>query len=152
MATAPGGAPRNTEITDAGVGPLVSYNQGGPPGALRIPCDVGDLWGTGTGVNNSRNSLFRSLATNWTSMSLALSFAPAMNFQQVHLALYQDDDNYVQAGFAYNTQLNGSGGLVTTLIWEAAGVPNHSSSFFRVFGPTPGMSERRKRSISSRSS
>jgi hypothetical protein len=118
----PGGAGRNTEITDTSVGPLISYDQVGHPGVLRIPCDVGDLW---AGTNNSRNSLFRTLATNWTSMSLALSFAPTMNYQQVHLALYQDDDNYVQAGFAYNTAINGANGLATTLIWEYGGVPNH---------------------------
>ena len=46
--------------------------------------------------------MFRSLPTNWYRIELALAFSPNTNYQQVHLTLYQDDDNYVQAGFAYN--------------------------------------------------
>ena len=93
------GAPRKTEVTDAGQGALIDYNQTNHSGVLRIPCDLGDLWGAN---NNTRNTLFRSLPTNWYRIELALAFSPNTNYQQVHLTLYQDDDNYVQAGFAYN--------------------------------------------------
>jgi len=47
-----------------------------PPGTLRIPCDIGDLYATGPYANNTRNSLFRSLPTNWVSTQLRLTFAP----------------------------------------------------------------------------
>jgi hypothetical protein len=124
-ATSPGGAPRNTEITNAANGALVSYDQVGHPGVLRIPCDVGDLWGTGLGVNNTRNSIFRSLAANWVRVRLAITFQPTFNYQQMHLALYQDDDNYVQVGYAYNGGTNSLGGTAATLIWEYGGYPQH---------------------------
>ena len=116
LATSPGGAVRNTEVTS---GAVVSYDQAAHPNVLRIPCDVGDLWG---GLNSSRNSIFRNLPATWTTMQLALSLNPTLDYQQVHLALYQDDDNFVQAGLAQNSAL---GGEVTTLIWEYAGVPLH---------------------------
>jgi len=126
FATWPDGTSRDTEITNTADGALVSYDQNAHPGMLRIPCDVGDLWGS---LNSSRNSLFRGLPTNWVSMQLALALAPTIDFQQVHLAVYQDDDNFVQAGFAYNS---GLGGLVTTLIWEFDGTPNH---YFQALNP-----------------
>lgn len=44
MATNPDGTPRNTEITNAAAGALVSYDQASHPGSLRVPCDLGDLW------------------------------------------------------------------------------------------------------------
>jgi hypothetical protein len=116
IATYPSGAPRDTEVTS---GAVVSYDQSAHPGVLRIPCDVGDLWGS---VNTSRNSLFRNLSSNWTTVQLALSFAPTVDYQQVHLAVYQDDDNYIQGGLAHNNAL---GGEVTTLIWEHKGQPSH---------------------------
>jgi hypothetical protein len=122
LATSPGGAVRNTETTS---GLVVSYDQVGHPGVLRIPCDIGDLWASGANANNSRNSIFRSLPSNWTTMQVAVAFAPAANYQQVHLALYQDDDNYVQAGLAWNSDLNPNNGQVITLIWEYGGYPNH---------------------------
>jgi regulation of enolase protein 1 (concanavalin A-like superfamily) len=87
--TAAGGI-RNTEQT---TGAVVSYDQVAHPGVLRIPCDVGDLW---AGLNNTRNTLFRDLPSNWTSIRLKLSFAPTQNYQQAGLVAYQDDDNYVQ--------------------------------------------------------
>jgi hypothetical protein len=120
LATSPGGAVRNTETTS---GLVVSYDQVAHPNVLRIPCDVGDLWSTGPiGYNNTRNSIFRNLPSNWMTMQLALDFYPTADTLQVHLALYQDDDNYVQAGLAYNSSL---GGEVTTLIWEYAGADAH---------------------------
>jgi regulation of enolase protein 1 (concanavalin A-like superfamily) len=119
LATNPDGTPRNTEITNASIGAVVSYDQTAHPGTLQIPCDVGDLWG---GLNSSRNSLFRSVPTNWVSLQLAVSFATSINFQQMHLSLYQDDDNFIQAGLAHN---DGLGGEVTTLVWEVGATPNH---------------------------
>ncbi len=96
VATSPGGIPRNTEVTN---GAVVSYDQDAHAGCVQIPCDIGDLFGA---LNNSRNSLFRLLASNWISLRLQLSFAPVTNFQQVNLALYQDDDNYLETSLVYN--------------------------------------------------
>ena len=119
LATTSGGAVRNTEVTS---GAVVSYDQSAHPNVLRIPCDIGDLWEE---VNTSRNSIFRNLPPSWTTMQLALAFYPTLNTQQVHLALYQDDDNYVQAGFAHNSDLDPQFGQVATLIWENAGQVDH---------------------------
>ena len=116
------GANRNTEITNPAVGGVVSYDQTAHPGVLRIPCDLGDLWGTGPDTDNTRNSLFRNLATNWVSAKLWLSFAPVSDVQQAHLCLYQDDDNYLDVGTAYNT---GLGGEAATYVLEVNGNPNH---------------------------
>ena len=109
IATLPGGAQRNTEVT---TGNVVSYDQTVHPGVLRIPCDQGDLWGS---LNNTRNSLFRSLSTNWTSLRLQVTFSPTANGQQAQLAVYQDDDNYVEVGHAFN------GGELVALTREDGG-------------------------------
>jgi regulation of enolase protein 1 (concanavalin A-like superfamily) len=119
LATNPDGTARDTEITDPAMGAMVSYDQTAHPGVLQVPCDEGDLWGS---LNNSRNSLFRSVPTNWVSLQLALGFAPTLDYEQVHLALYQDDDNFIQAGIAHN---DGLGGEIVTLVWETAGTPDH---------------------------
>lgn len=93
------GQTRNTETTAGTIPPDVSYDQGLHPGVLRVPVGGGDLWET---YNSSQNTLIRQLATNWTSVRLALSFAPTQNTEQVNLLVYQDDDNYVSVGRAYN--------------------------------------------------
>ena len=102
--------PRSTENNSpAGT---VDYSH---PGVVRIPCDVGDLWGLG---GNTRNSLFRTLPTNWLSARLAVNFAPVNSeVQQAHLCLYQNDDNYVQVGVAYHI----SGGEFFSMDREVAG-------------------------------
>ena len=102
IAKTPSGVMRNTERT---TGAVVSYDQAAHPGTLRIPVDSGDMWGS---QNNTRNSLFRSLSSNWTSIKLKLSFAPTQNYQQAGLLAYQDDDNYVQV-----TRIYGGGNKVT---------------------------------------
>jgi regulation of enolase protein 1 (concanavalin A-like superfamily) len=91
LAVTPTGNVRNTEqITGA----VVSYDQATHPGILRVPADFGDLFG---GDNSSRNTLFRDLPPDWTSIRLKLAgFAPTENYQQAGLLAYQDDDNYVQ--------------------------------------------------------
>ncbi len=91
------GLTRNTEATN---GSVVSYAQAVHPGMVRIPVDTGDLWST---ANNTRNSLFRDLSPDWTSLRLQLSFAPTQAYEQAHLAVYQNDDNYVEAGLGYNS-------------------------------------------------
>jgi hypothetical protein len=118
--TASGGI-RDTEQTN---GAVVSYDQGAPPGVLRIPADLGDLWAAG---NNSRNSLFRNLPTNWLSLRLKFSFAPTRNYQHAGLALYQDDDNYLEVDRSYAngnmvscSQEVGAAGSVVNLISETA--------------------------------
>ncbi len=85
------GGSRNTEQTS---GAVVSYDQVTHPGVIRIPTDAGDLWAW---LNNTRNSLFRSLPSGWTSIRLKLrSFAPTQDYQQAGLVVYQNDNNYVQ--------------------------------------------------------
>ena len=96
LARTAAGATRNTEQT---TGAVANYDQAAHPGVLRIPTDVGDLWGT---ANNSRNSLFRNLPANWTSLRLKFSFAPTQDYQQVGLVAYQDDNTYVQVTRIYN--------------------------------------------------
>ncbi len=99
IARSANGGLRDTEITDTNVGAVVSYDQNLHPGVIRIPADVGDFWG---GFNNSRNSLFRNLPTNWVSVRLKHSFAPTQNTQQINLLAYQDDDNYVAVSHSFN--------------------------------------------------
>jgi hypothetical protein len=111
------GAARNTEITNSGNGPVISYNQAMHPGVIRVPLDGGDLW---SNLNNSHNSLFRNLPTNWTSLQLALSFTPTWPYQQVNLALYQDDDNYVELGVTHQHAV--------VLVQEVNGAPTSLSS------------------------
>ena len=96
IATNAGGA-RNTELTNPAL-QAVSYDQTAHPGTLRIPCTMGDMLGA---ANNTTNSLFRNLSSNWVSMRLSLAFAPVANYQQAALMLYQDDDNYVEVEFGY---------------------------------------------------
>src|ERR1017187_3445256 len=118
------GGAQNTEITDTNIGAAVSYHKTNSSLGVvtRIPCDVGYMWGSpitftnGTVprlnpdplANQTRNSLFRSLPTNWVSMRLALSFAPTGNYHDVRFQLYQDDDNYVEEQYTYNSFLASS--------------------------------------------
>ncbi len=111
LARTAAGATRNTEQT---TGAVANYDQAAHPGVLRIPTDVGDLWGT---ANNSRNSLFRNLPANWTSLRLKFSFAPTQNYQQVGLVAYQDDNTYVQVTRIYN------GGDKVSFVRESGGSP-----------------------------
>ncbi|GEM_PF-4906808 len=111
VARSPDGSPRDTEQT---VGALVSYDQAAHPGSLRVPVGIGDLW---LDSNDTRNSLFRALPTNWISLSLHASFMPSQNYEQIHLAAYQDDDNYIQVGWGYNNTESAS------LISEVNGIP-----------------------------
>ena len=113
------GVGRNTEITDTNIGPLVIYNPPANPGVLRIPCDIGDLWDE---LNDTRNSLFRAVSTNWVSMVLSVAFNPTLDVHQTHLGIYQDDDNYLDIGLAFNS---GLGGEVMTFVLETSGNPSH---------------------------
>ncbi|MGH7391481.1 MAG: BACON domain-containing protein [Candidatus Rokuibacteriota bacterium] len=90
LARAAGGGVRNTEQTS---GLVVSYDQGVHPGVIRIPADQGTLWGSS---NSTRNTLFRDLLTDWTSIRLGIAtFSPTAPYQGACLMAYQDDDNYV---------------------------------------------------------
>ncbi len=127
IATTAVGGSRDTEQTN---GAVISYNQTAHPGALRIPVDVGDLWSS---INNTRNSLFRNLSSNWVSLRLQMSFAPVLGLQQAHLTLYQNDDNYVSAVWAYN---EGSNGRIAALINENGGQASPwSPREYKVNGP-----------------
>jgi regulation of enolase protein 1 (concanavalin A-like superfamily) len=109
------GSSRNTEQTS---GAVVSYDQAAHPGVLRIPVDVGDLWAQ---LNNTRNTLFRSLPAGWTSIRLKFaSFAPTQDYQQAGLVAYQNDNNYVQImriheGGNYITLARETGGSASNL-------------------------------------
>ena len=109
LARTASGTIRDTELTNGGN--VISYNQSTHPGGIRIPLDNGDLW---TYLNNSHNSVFRTLPTNWTRVELDLIFAPVAAYQQINMALYQDDDNYVEVARTYhpavslNNEVNGS--------------------------------------------
>ena len=110
IAVTSSGGSRNTEQTS---GYMVSYDQVAHPGVLRIPVDVGDLW---AGLNNTRNTLFRNLPSNWTSARLRIAaFAPTRNYQQAGLVVYQDDNNYVQITRIYE------GGNNVTFMRETGG-------------------------------
>lgn len=90
LARLTGGGTRNTEQT---TGLVVSYDQTVHPGTVRIPADQGTLWGSN---NNTRNTLFRDLPANWTSLRLKVeAFAPTAPYQGACLLAYQNDDNYV---------------------------------------------------------
>ena len=116
LATVPlTGATRNTENTNSSLGPVVSYDQTGHPGVLRIPCGGGDMWQE---LNNTTNSLFRALAADWVSVRLAVAFAPGGNYQQAYVAYYQDDDNYIEAGLDFG------GSQQALMIQETGGTPN----------------------------
>ncbi len=119
IATNSTGGPRNTETT-SGAGVIQYAQSNGTYGTvMRIPVDLGDLLGS---LNSTTNTLFRSLSTNWLSMRMSLSLAPTVNYQQVHLGVYQNDDNYVEAGFTWNS---GIGGEAVTLDAETNGVDQH---------------------------
>jgi regulation of enolase protein 1 (concanavalin A-like superfamily) len=97
VAKAAAGTARNTEIVPGP--PSADYNQTTHPGTIRIQLGSGEIYGTS---NNSQNTLFRSLPTNWTSIRLKVaSFNPTSNYQQVGLLLYQDDDNYLSLDRVY---------------------------------------------------
>jgi hypothetical protein len=90
------GAPRNTEETGAWA---VDYDQSVHPGTLRVPLGSGQLW---QASNNSQNTFFHDLPTNWMSVRLKIAtFNPTANYQQVGLLAYQDDDNYVDLNRSY---------------------------------------------------
>jgi BACON domain-containing protein len=81
---------RDTEQTS---GRVVSFDQALHPGVIRIPADAGDLWG---GLNNTRNTLFRDLPADWTSIRLGIPvFAPSANWQTACLLAYENDDSYL---------------------------------------------------------
>ena len=103
------GASRNTESTNGATPPDISYDQTAHPGSILIPVIRGDIWDRSTNdlryplINNSSNSLFRSLSTNWVSLRLDASYRPQYSYEQVNLTLYQDDDNFVSVAHEYNT-------------------------------------------------
>lgn len=120
------GTSRNTEQSN---GSVVIYDAFGP---LRVPADVGDLW---SGLNDTRNSLFRALPVNWTSVWVKLDFAPTQNTQQAGLVVYENDDNYVQVMRTYEdgqsiTFVREIGGAATVL--AAAPVAATTNLFLRI--------------------
>ncbi|HYL93048.1 MAG TPA: IPT/TIG domain-containing protein [Alphaproteobacteria bacterium] len=90
IATTAAGGTRDTEQSGA-LAP--SYDQVAHPGTIRIPLGSGELWQS---LNDSQNTLFRTLPSNWSSIRLKIaSYNPVANYQQVGLLVYQNDDNYV---------------------------------------------------------
>lgn len=103
------GQPRDTEVLSGNL--AVSYDQATHPGTLRIPAASGQFW---AGDNNSINSLFRDLPADWKSIRLKASFHPspvyvqeplALQYHQVGLMAYRDDDNYVSITRILNPNL-----------------------------------------------
>ncbi len=131
IATNANGMARNTETT-GGPG-VIRYAQTNAffGKVMRVPCDQGDLYGP---LNPSTNSLFRALPANWQSLRLSLSIPPSVNYQQAHVGIYQDDDNYVDVGLVFNS---GLGGEAVTFVSETNAVPSHfySDVFWFTGGP-----------------
>lgn len=116
LARTAAGQTRNTESVVGSSPPDISYDQDLHPGILVLPVGSGDLWAA---ANDSTNNLFRNLSTNWISLRLKIAYVPTASYQQVNLAVYQDDDNYVEIGHG----LNGSvGGEAIMLLAETGGV------------------------------
>jgi hypothetical protein len=137
VATSPNGIPRNTEVTAADP-TAISYDQASHPGLLRIPPNGGDLWSY---LNSTINSLFRNLSSNWVSVRLDVaSFQPTASPQQLELALYQDDDNYLEVGRGYSGTFGGQamhfvredGGLVSPYSPLTLARTNVSATTFRL--------------------
>ena len=144
------GGHQNTEITTTNVGAVALYGQTNAflGQVTRIPCDVGTIWSSpvqwtnGTWpnlspnplANQTRNSLFRSLPTNWVSLRLACSFAPNQNYQGVSLLLYQDDDDYANLGLQYDSDTAGRFGLggptIADMAQESYGFPDTVAGTF----------------------
>ena len=131
MATRAYGSARNTEVASGSAAALV-YNQA--PGVLRFPCTVGDLY---LAYNNTVNTLLRPAPTNWLSVRLNFTFAPALNYYQGHLTLYQNDDNYLQAGMVFNSY---DGGSVATEDFRSMPRPPLITSRWRRPGTLPSVS------------
>ncbi|MBI3756920.1 MAG: IPT/TIG domain-containing protein [Deltaproteobacteria bacterium] len=99
--TASGGT-RNTEQTGS---LAVDYSQATHPGTIRVPLTTGEIWQTS---NNSSNTLFRNLPSDWTSLRLKIaSFNPISDYQQVGLLAYQNDDKYISVRRNYNSSAGG---------------------------------------------
>jgi hypothetical protein len=108
---------RNTEQSGA---LAVDYDQLAHPGVVRIPVGSGELWQT---LNNSQNTLFRTLPSDWTSIRVKLAaFNPVANYQQVGLLAYQDDDNYVNVNRPY---VSTQGGQTIELFQEGSQVVSY---------------------------
>ncbi len=77
IATRADGSARDTEATN-GPGRIAFASVNSELGVvMRVPCDVGDLWAA---ANNTTNSLFRVLPTNWVSVRLSLALLPTAEF------------------------------------------------------------------------
>jgi hypothetical protein len=96
LAKTVGGTTRDTEQSGA---LAINYDQTSHPGTIRVPLGSGEIW---QAINNSQNTLFRTLPSDWTSIRVKLAaFNPVANYQQVGLLAYQDDDNYVNVNRPY---------------------------------------------------
>jgi hypothetical protein len=93
VATTATSGTRNTEVLPGP--PSMDYNQSVHPGTIRQQLGSGEMYAA---KNNSQNTLFHALPTNWTSIRLKVAaFNPVVSYQQVGLLVYQDDDNYFYA-------------------------------------------------------
>ncbi len=112
------GATRNTEQSGS---LAVSYDQSAHPGTIRIPVLLGDIYGA---TNNSENTLLRNLPSNWTSVRLNIaSFNPTVNYEEVAIVAYQDDDNFVLLGRMED------GSPTVEFYQETAGTPASDAGF-----------------------
>lgn len=104
------GLARDTERTSGGT---VTYSSQG----LGLPTTTGDLWSTS---NNSDNTIFRDLPSNWSSVRVRLSAAPVANYQHAGLVVYDNDDNYLELARSHHSA---AGGQIVMAVNETAGTP-----------------------------
>ncbi|GAA1533657.1 hypothetical protein GCM10009803_12870 [Microbacterium ginsengiterrae] len=100
------------EVRDTAQSSGITYSESG----TRVAAGTGDLW---AGLNNTRNSLFRPLPSDWRTTELSLDFAPWGDYQQAGLVVYGSDDDYVQVTRNHNS---GSGGHSVAFVSEIGGV------------------------------
>lgn len=68
----------------------ISYATGG---GIQLAVQAGDLW---EGLNNSVNTIFRNLPSDWQSVEVEMDYDPLLgDVMQAGADIYQDDDNYV---------------------------------------------------------
>ena len=69
-------------------------------GSLRITTQEGSLWMGGTG----KNILLTPPNMEDFQITTKVTFSPSENFQTASVAVYQDDDNYIELGRRYGDQ------------------------------------------------
>ena len=85
------------------------------PGYLRITTQEGDIFAA---TNDAHNLLLRNGPAGDFEISAAVKFAPSANYQQAHLLVYWDDQNWVSIKRIFSTVSGGNG---VEFNWEVGG-------------------------------